>query len=237
MRFKKCKKKRFGRFNKWVKNKIRVVYNGVDSTKLIPQKEIRHAVREKLGIDNQVLIGIIGNIIPIKGQDFFLKGIAKAKEYKPNLYVKILIIGRSIDHLYKQKIRQLVKDLDLIDDVIFMNYTEKIDEIFSALDIFVLSSKREGFSRSLLEAMSFGLPILATKIDEIEEAVISGKNAILMNFGDVENLASGIIKLYENKKLREKMGIKNCKRLSEKFNLQLHSEAVTNIYHELLHFQ
>ena len=114
-----------------------------------------------------------------------------------------------------------------------MNYSDKIVEIFSALDIFVLPSRREGFSRSLLEAMSSGLPVLATKLSEIEEAVPNGENAILVNFNDVENLAAAIIQLYEDEKLRTKLGARNRKRVVGEFDLLSYAKTTEYIYDNL----
>lgn len=230
---KSVEKKRFGRFNGWMKGKVNVVYNGVDTVKFRCQKNTRQEMRRNLGIDSQLLFGIIGNIIPLKGQDFFLKGFANAKEVRPDLKAKILIIGRSIDSMYSHKIRKFVKQLDFNNDVIFMSYSDKIVEIYSALDIFVLPSRREGFSRSLLEAMSFGLPILATKLSEIQEAVPDEENAILVNFDDFRTLADAIIKLYDDEKLRTKLGERNRKRVVAKFDLLSNAKATQNIYDEL----
>jgi glycosyltransferase involved in cell wall biosynthesis len=227
---KSVEKKRFGRFNKWVKNKIKIVYNGVDTTKFSCQKGARQQVRKHLGVDSQLLFGIIGNIIPLKGQDFFLKGIARAKEYKSDLYVKVLIIGRSMDSEYANEIRKLVTDLKLNNDVIFMNYSAKIVEIFSALDIFVLPSRREGFSRSLLEAMSIGLPIIATKISAIEEALVDNKNGILVDFMNTKKMAFAILALCKNAALRKEMGLRNRLLADKRFSLASHTKRIESLY-------
>ena len=95
-----------------------------------------------------------------------MKALAKAKAHRPDLVAKALLIGRPLDSSFNEMLHQLVIDSDLNGDVIFLDYSERILEILSALDVFVLPSQREGFSRSLLEAMSIGLPVLATKISE-----------------------------------------------------------------------
>ena len=132
-----------------------------------------------------------------------------------------------------EMLHQLVIDSDLNGDVIFLDYSERILEILSALDVFVLPSQREGFSRSLLEAMSIGLPVLATKISEIEEAVSDNGNALLVDYNDVEEMAFGIIKLCEDKELRKKMGKSNRNRVIEKFNLESHTKSIETIYQSL----
>jgi glycosyltransferase involved in cell wall biosynthesis len=122
----------------------------------------------------------------------------------------------------------LAKNLDT--NVIFRNYSEKIIEIFPALDVFVLPSKREGFSRSLLEAMSESLPVLGSKISEIEEAVPNEQYGLLVDFNDVKKMASAIIKLSENDKLRKNMGQRNRRRAVQYFDLKTHARLVETIY-------
>lgn len=196
---KSVESKRFGRFNSRINKKTFVVYNGVDTIKFKKKEKERQRLRRELCIrKNETLFGIVGNVIPRKGQDFFLKGLAKAKEMNPDLPARGLIVGRPLDIAFNRMVHQLTLEMNLKDEVIFRNYSEEIIEIFSALDVFALPSKSEGFSRSLLEAMSSSLPVLATKIGETEEAVIDGENAILVDFNDFEKVASCIVKLSED---------------------------------------
>jgi glycosyltransferase involved in cell wall biosynthesis len=232
---KSVQKKRFLRFRNHFRNKIQVIYNGVDTFQFQRNEDFRFKIREELVIEgDKILFGIIGNIIPLKGQDFFLKGFAKAINKKTDLLAKVLIVGRIIDYSFNNKLREFISDMDLENHVIFRNYNEKIIEIFSALDVFVLTSQREGFSRSLLEAMSSGLPVLATKLSEIGEAIINGENGLLVDYNDVDKLASAIIKLSEDSELRRKMGLLCRKRAVEGFDLKSHSNSVENIYNQTL---
>jgi len=227
--------KRFGRFGKWIQDKIFVVYNGIDTNKFTKRETEREKIRTELDLaENEILFGVVGNIIPLKGQDFFLQGVARAKKYKPDLPVKTLIIGRVLDANYNEKLLQFVIRKGLEDIVIFQNYSEKLTEIYSALDVFVLLSQREGFSRSLLEAMSSDLPILATRIGEIEEAVVDGENGFLVDYSDVDKLAYAIIELSENKNMRREMGQYNRRRATADFDLKSHVESTQKIYDEIL---
>ena len=227
--------KRFGRFGKWIQDKIFVVYNGIDTNKFTKRETEREKIRTELDLaENEILFGVVGNIIPLKGQDFFLQGVARAKKCKPDLPVKTLIIGRVLDANYNEKLLQFVIRKGLEDIVIFQNYSEKLTEIYSALDVFVLLSQREGFSRSLLEAMSSDLPILATRIGEIEEAVVDGENGFLVDYSDVDKLAYAIIELSENKNMRREMGQYNRRRATADFDLKSHVESTQKIYDEIL---
>jgi glycosyltransferase involved in cell wall biosynthesis len=223
--------KRFSRFGRSINNKIHVVYNGVDTNRFYETDTQRNKTRNGLKItDKEILFGMIGSIVPLKGQDFFLEGLARAIKSKPDLPLKTVIVGRVLDPGYQEKLRRFVSREGLSDIVIFQNYREKISEIYSALDVFVLSSEREGFSRSLLEAMSSNLPVLATKIEEVEEAVVDGENGILVNRHDVDELAAAIIELAQNDTMRQRMGQLGRKRVVEEFDLSAHVKAVQDLY-------
>jgi glycosyltransferase involved in cell wall biosynthesis len=223
--------KRFGRFGQSVNKKISIVYNGVDTSEFQESFERRDKVRTQFSLKpSEILIGLIGNIIPRKAQDFFLKGFAEAKQIQPDLSVKVILIGHYLDKQFGDHLRELVTDLDLQSDVIFHEFSDKIPNILSALDIFALSSKSEGFCRSLLEAMSCGLPIIATKISEIEEAIIDKKNGILVDFMDVETMASAIITLCKNDNMRKEIGIRNRSVVDKKFNLVSHAKAIESLH-------
>ena len=227
--------KRFGRFGQRTNKKIKIVYNGVDTNRFKERVEEGDEVRAQLSVEPfEILIGLIGNIIPRKAQDFFLKGFAKAKQLRPDIAVKVLLVGRHLNKQFSIYLRKLVTDLDLHSNVIFHKFSDEIPNILSGLDIFVISSKSEGFCRSLLEAMSCGLPIIASKINEIEEAVGDKKNAILVGINDIDEMVSAIIKLCEDSSLRYEMGMLNRKIVVKQFSLSSHVVAVESIYDGLL---
>ena len=226
--------KRFGRFGPLLKKKLSVVHNGVDTSRLVRNEHARGEVRTRLAVQsNDVLFGALGNIIPRKGYEFFLQGLSEAKKLNPTISAKVLIVGRRLDTEYYTMLLRLVSDLRLQDSVLFKDYSENVQALLSAMDVFVLSSSSEGFSRALLEAMSSSLPVLATRISEIEEAVADRENALLINFGDMECMASAIVTLAKDEALRKRMGEKNRERAVEKFDLKAHAGAVQNLYTEL----
>jgi glycosyltransferase involved in cell wall biosynthesis len=118
----------------------------------------------------------------------------------------------------------------LASNVIFKEFSADISDLFSALDIYALSSKSEGFCRSLLEAMSSGLPIIATRISEIEEAVIDNKNGLLVDFMDIKTMAFSILALSKNVTKRIEIGLCNRSAVERKFSLVSHTKKIENLY-------
>lgn len=228
------KTKRFKRFGNHIFNKIHVVYNGIDTVRFQRSSFIRKSIRRELGIgENEILFGIVGNIYPLKGQDHFLRGFARAREKASNLSAKAIIIGKILDPPFRNELSQLAMDLNLNHHVIFHEYSDKINEILCAMDVFVLFSDREGFSRSILEAMSTELPVLASNLGEIEEAITDGKNGFLFERHDTEGIASAIITLSRDKTMRSTMGEVNRRRAKDYFSLENHRLTIEHIYREL----
>jgi glycosyltransferase involved in cell wall biosynthesis len=229
------KSKRFGRFGPKIKHKISVVYNGVDTSVFQERNGTRSVFRSRLSVtENEILIGLVGNIIPRKAQDFFIKGFAKTKQLYPEISAKALIVGHFLDKDYKNYLKQLVTDLKLESSIIFHEFSDDIPNILSALDIFALSSRSEGFCRSLLEAMSCGLPIIATRISEIEEAITEKKNGILVDFMKIDQMASAIMSLCQNKMMRDEIGKRNRLKAQRYFNLDGHSKTMEALYLNIL---
>jgi glycosyltransferase involved in cell wall biosynthesis len=226
--------KRFGRFCPLFQKKLSVVYNGVSTSRFFRDEQARDQMRTRLAIqNNDVLFGALGNIIPRKGYEFFLQSLAEAKKLHHQGSAKALIVGRRLDPEYYAMLMRLISELHLQDSVLFEEYSESVQPLLSAMDVFVLSSRSEGFSRALLEAMSSELPVLASRISEIEEAVADQQNALLINFGDIQSMASAIGTLTKNEALRRRMGEKNRERAVEKFDLKAHASAIEKLYRNL----
>jgi len=228
------KVKRFGRFGTMMSMKIHIAYNGVDTYLFNKNRSARQKIRRQFNVGDHLLFGIVGNLIPLKGHDFFLKGLAEAKKLQPDFGAKAIFIGRFLDAEDKKRLYRLTADLKLQDDVIFNGFSDNIPAYLSALDVFSLPSQREGCSRALLEAMSVGLPVIASKISEIEEVVRPDKNAILVEYGDVSQMAAAIIELAENKKLREMLGRENRNRAQTVFGMRSHVDSIQHVYEKLL---
>jgi glycosyltransferase involved in cell wall biosynthesis len=229
------KSKRFKRFGALIGRKITVIYNGVDTVKFSIKTSKKKDIRKKLGIDPKVaLLGIIGNIIPLKGHDFLLKGFLKAILMNPDLPLQLLIIGRKTDSEFYQKIKNYISKNNLNKNVIIAAYSPNVSEIFAAIDILALPSQREGFSRTLIEGMSAGLPVVGTNLDEIQEAVSDKNKDFLVEYDDTEMLAALIVKLVQNKQYRVDIGMQNRNRIIDFFQISKHARLIEKVYNEQL---
>ncbi len=120
--------------------------------------------------------------------------------------------------------------MDIKERIIYKSFCTNIEEILSTIDVFVLASEREGFSRSMLEAMSCSLPIIATKISEIEEAIIDNQNGLLVEFKNHKKMASAILTFYKNENLRKEIGARNRLAVDRKYNIISHAKEFGSLY-------
>jgi glycosyltransferase involved in cell wall biosynthesis len=134
----------------------------------------------------------------------------------------------------KSDIRKLTKEFGIESRVRFMGTVSDISEMYKQFDVFALSSHNEGHSLVILEAMSFGLPIVATRISSIPETIEHKVNGLLVNHQDPEDLAKALIKLITDKNLRNKLGAE-AKKTSEKQPIVDHwAKNILHIYKECL---
>jgi L-malate glycosyltransferase len=148
--------------------------------------------------------------------------------------LKVLIAGKTVDEGYKASLKRLSEDLGIKDKVIFAGQRDDINAVLSALDIFVLPSRREGFSRALLEAMSCSLPVIASDVSGNNEAVINDETGMLVPFGDYKSLARGIEGLISDPGKRSILGANARKSVVEHFSIKKHVAEVQKLYDDIL---
>lgn len=175
--------------------KAMVIPNGIDTEKFQYNEVSRRTIRNELGVSlNQPLVGIVGRLNPMKDHLTFLNAAALvAKEIED---VKFLCAGGGSGE-YVEKLYALTKKLGLIDRVIWLGDRSDIVPIYSALDILVSSSSYgEGFSNVIGEAMSCGLPCIATDVGD--SAKVVGVSTLIIEPRNPEVLSEAICKVIEN---------------------------------------
>jgi len=199
---------------KWIKpDKIHTIYNGIDIS--LYKREYREEIRNNLGINKEnILIGQIGNIRPMKGHEYFIRAAAIVNKIYPS--TRFLIAGDS-SKKDKEYLNELTKVLGIKNHTIFTGFREDIQNILASLDIFVNASIYEGFSIATVEAMATGIPVICTKSGGPEEIVINEKNGLLVPTKDPESIAKAICNIISNKELAVRLtkeGLKTAKKFT-----------------------
>ncbi len=133
----------------------------------------------------------------------------------------------------QKRVERLAEDLGIADRISFLGVRADVPVILAGSQIFVLSSKREGFPLSILEAMRAGLPVAASAVGGVGEAVVDGTTGFLFPPGDVEKLQKKLKTLITDPNLRQKMGQAGRERFLEHFNLEQMIEKTLAVYHEI----
>lgn len=218
------------------KDRLLRIYNGIDIEKNRRMKGLKD-VRAEFGISpGTKAVGIVGRISDGKGQDIFLRAAKTVSEAHPD--TRFLVVGDALtedEKVFKEGIIRLRDELGIADKVIFTGWRQDALAVISAMDILVQASTwfPEGFSRTLIEAMSLGLPLVVTDIPGHHEIVADGETGFIVPPGDSGRMADSILRLLGDKALHDRFGRAGEKRAAELFDLNKIVRQIENIYSSL----
>ena len=135
-----------------------------------------------------------------------------------------------------ESFKRLILKYNLENKVFLLGWASGKDkeQVFKCADIYILPSYNEGLPVSVLEAISYGLPVISTPVGGIPEIVQDKVNGFLIEPGDYYSLAEKIEILANDKELRYKMGRESFRIAKEKFDIAIISLQLKNLYKELL---
>ena len=204
--------------------KIKVIPLGFDLAPFYTKTETkRKEFRSKWNIkDNEVAIGIVGRIVPIKDHEFFIHVIERIIK-KTSKNIRVFIVG---DGEEKVNIQELIstKKLSYSSNSTpalfqFTSWIKNVDEVNAGMDIICLTSKNEGTPVSLIEAQASGNPIVSTNVGGIENVISANETGYLSEIGDLEQFSNNLLKLIENEDIRNDMS-KKGKQSSSQYSFE-----------------
>lgn len=208
------------------RNKISVIYNGIDLNKYNVKNSCDVLKIKKELMLNSVVIGSVGNIYPVKGYLYLIQAAGKVIKRIPD--ITFLIIGKKTP--YFDELKKIVDDLGINDHIKFLGFRSDIPELLALFDIYVSSSLSEGLSLSILQAMAAGKPVIATDVGGNQEIIRHGESGILIPPRNSEMLADSILILLENKTLASKLGLAARKVVEEKFSINCMIDNYIKLY-------
>jgi glycosyltransferase involved in cell wall biosynthesis len=219
----------------WNKKKVEVIYNGID-TDIFSRKNDANIKNLKITLgfnDNDLLIGSIGRLSKEKDQATliftFASILKKKKEYASKL--RLFFVGDGAD---KNKLMALVEELGVSKNIIFLGARSNIMDFYSVMDLFVLSSRREGLPMVLLEAMAMGIPVIATNVGAVSTLIQNEKTGILVEPKDTEGLANAMMTLLQDRQKAEALAAGANTLVKEKFSSTIMARQYNEIYKSLL---
>lgn len=159
------------------KQDVVMINNGVDLEKFRYHDLLRKRIRSELGISNELLIGHVGRFAYQKNHDYLIRVFKRVKEKIKD--AKLILVGEGV---LEKEIREQVEQLEISKDVIFYGITDRVYELFQAMDIFLLPSHFEGLPIVGVEAQAAGLPVIFS-----EEITQSAKLTEKVSFVPIEN--------------------------------------------------
>lgn len=215
-------------------SKVVLLGNGVDLERFAPDPsgERRAQVRRALGIDDgTVVVGAVGRLVLEKGYAELLRAWQAVVSAHPNAV--LLVIGPDDPDKADAVPRQLI-DSACSAGVRFLGLRPDVDDLYHAMDVYVLASHREGFPRSAMEAAATGLPIVATDIRGCRQVVTDGANGRLVPVGDEQRLAGAVERLVADSELRRSWGEASLERAQREFDQQRCIDITLATYDRLL---
>jgi glycosyltransferase involved in cell wall biosynthesis/ribosomal protein S18 acetylase RimI-like enzyme len=210
--------------------KLRLLGNGVDLQRFNPDRveDRRSAARRELGLEaGDVAVGMVGRLVAEKGIPELIEA---ARMLGPG--IRVLVAGPN-DPAKDDAISPRLLEDGRVAGVSFVGMREDIDVFYSALDVFVLPSHREGFPRAAMEAAASGLPLVLTDIRGCRQVVEDGVNGLLVAVRAPEQLAAAIAALAEDTELRQRMGKASAERARSQFDENRVVEIVMSTYADI----
>lgn len=219
-----------------VQAKYFTVHSGMELDKFfnVREKVDRKRKLAELGINlesEHFIMGNVGRLEKVKGHKFIIEAFKKVQEERGDSFFKLMIIGEGEE---KENLIKHVKKMELEDKIIFTGYRKDIEELMAIMDIFVLSSLREGLPRVLVQAAAVGVPSVAFNVDGVPEIVKDGYNGFLVKPRDANQLADKIIKYIDNRELIKLHGQNGRNFVNGKWSIENMVNKVDEIYQILI---
>ena len=177
-----------------------------------------------------MLVGTVGELTLLKGQEEFLRAAVQVLKESPTAYFIIAGIDHSPGKEHRARIQRLIEELDLAERVRLVGWLEDLAQLYCALDVFVSSSHTESFGLALAEAMATGTPVVATETEGARELIQSGETGLLVPIGDVDKLAESALQLLNDREWRVRLGTEAQKDASVRFSVERMIDETEEIY-------
>jgi glycosyltransferase involved in cell wall biosynthesis len=219
------------------RGRTRLIPRGVDTNRFRPDNEAAMGMRDSLGIGRDaIVVGCIAHLLPVKAQHVLVRAMAST----PGAH--LWLAGADVDDDYSIVLHDAVNELQLQTRVHFLGAISDVPGLLSELNIFVLPSRMEGSPVALLEALSSGLPCVASDIPAARDVIEHGETGWLVTQGDVEALAEALQTLAASRELRTRFGAAARQRVLDRYRIErevadhelLYDEIVSSPWYRLL---
>ena len=203
--------------------RVSVVYNGVDNTRFRPRREA-DAPRETLfppgfAPPGGFVVGTIGRLEEVKDQTTLVRAFLHALERRPSLrdVLRLAVIG---DGRLRAEMEGLLEGAGAAPLAWMPGFRDDADALYRGFDLFVLPSRREGTSNTILEAMASGLPVVATDVGGNPDLVAAGETGRLVPTEDPRALAEAMLDYLDDRALAARHGAAGRDKVLRSFSVE-----------------
>jgi len=213
-------------------SRCQIIHNAIDCAAYRRTLNIAEA-REKAGLPaSGLLIGAVGRLSAEKGFDNLIRSISRlATKDNEDQETHLAIAGEGDA---RRQLQHLIQSQPYPDRFHLLGHRNDVTTLFQAMDIFALSSLREGLPNVLLEAMALEVPVIATRIAGIPKLVLDGHNGLLVDPGDEDALTNALKTLIDSPELRNRYAQAGQNTIEQSFGFVQRMEKMASVYDELL---
>jgi glycosyltransferase involved in cell wall biosynthesis len=218
------------RVNRVHRTRLETIHNFPDTERFQRLKEpALGALRSSLGISaSDVVIGYVGDIIPRKGLIFLLKAVAEIVRGRQD--VRLLVVGNgNCVESYRRQVEEAAAHHRLQDVIHWLGLRSDTPQLMSLMDLLALPSLEESMPMAILEAMSIGLPVVASNVGGIAEAVENEETGIVVPAKNTVALAAALGRLVDNPDLRREMSERTRCRIETHFSPEVQARKTLEV--------
>jgi glycosyltransferase involved in cell wall biosynthesis len=214
--------------------KVVTIPNGIDTTRFAKKPAHQNGPLNLYKSGTQFLVGMVGHLAPIKGQEDFVRAAAIIASQREDVDFVLAGDDKSRSGENRRAIENLIAQLSLGKRVQLVGWLDDVRGLLRALDVFVSPSRSEPFGLAVIEAMASGVPVVASMSEGSREIINDGVTGRLVAIKDVEGLAKAIVDLLTNEPERKKLSVNALGLVQQRFSLQRMVEDTEQLYWDVL---
>jgi glycosyltransferase involved in cell wall biosynthesis len=210
--------------------KVSIVHNGLPIPPMHDRVAVRAKITNELGIvAGAKIVAMVGALHPGKDHETFLYSAEQVARSVDE--VNFLIVGAGSES-YKNGIRRRIRDLQLESRVRLLGWRDDILDLMAASDVLVVSSEKESFGLTAIEALSVETPVVSTRCGGPEEILEDGVTGLLVPVKDPLAMAEAIVRLLSDPVFARRLGVRGRIHVSEHFGVDRYVQGIQRIIQE-----
>ncbi len=203
-----------------------LIENAIDHEQFCRRRPIAEAKLQRFGATkDQLVIGSIGRLAEEKGFDLLIAAFTRV--VKNGMDARLVIAGEGPD---QEILKRVIAESGVADRIELIGFCQDTVGFLESLDIFVLSSHREGLPNVVLEAMAVGTAVIATKVGGVGRLVDDGVNGRLIESGSMEQIAAALEELSRSIEMRVRFAENAVQTIAQHWSFRRRMEKVVNVY-------